>query len=85
MMATRPDRLTAHVVRVVTAARERAARDWRHVRMRRPIGWSREDFTTFHVLHHQRGDWTYVLERDGDVAVIVVGDRLLMEGADAAT
>lgn len=79
LQADRPCRLTEHVVRVVSAARERGARDFRRVRMRRPLGWSREDFSTFQVLHLQRGDWTYVLERDGDVATIVVGDRLLEE------
>ncbi len=74
-----PDGRTAHVVRVVLDARARRAKDFRRIRMRRPYGWSREDFSTFLLVHLQRGDWTYTLERDGDVATIVVGDRLLEE------
>lgn len=83
LQANRPDGITARVVRVVRDARDRGAKDFRRVRMRRPYGWSREDFSTYHLVHLQRGDWTYALERDGDIAVIVVGDRLLAESADA--
>lgn len=80
-----PDTLTMHVVRVVRDARERGKSDWRRVRMRRPYGWSREDFSTFHLVHQQRGDWTWTLERDGDVATLIMGDRLLEDDGDART
>ena len=84
LQADRPDRMTGHVVRVVRDARDRGNIDWRRVRMRRPRGWSREDFSSFLLVHLQRGDWTFALERDGDIATVVLGDRLLDDGGDDA-
>jgi hypothetical protein len=84
MLMDRMVGMVGHIVRVVLDARERGKPDWRRVRVRRPNGWSREDFSTYHLEHAQRGDWTSTIERDGDIATIVVGDRLL-EGHDAAT
>ena len=81
MTEKRPRLVTfeGHVVRAAERARSEGKSDWRRVRMRRPTSWSREDFSTYHVEHLQRGDWTYTLERDGDVATLVIGDRLLKE------
>jgi hypothetical protein len=69
--------LAGHIVRAAERARAEGKSDWRRVLVRRPVAWSREDFSTYHLEHQQRGDWTYMLDADGDVATLVVGDRLL--------
>lgn len=71
-----PAYLRAHVQRIVRTRRERGDAD-RRVRVRRPFGWSRDDFATFLALHAQRSEWSYTLVSAGDCAVLEVTDQLL--------
>ena len=73
-----PDRTVARVRKVALCAR-RSGMDWRRVRLRRPFGWSRDDFVTFLRLNTERGRWGYTLKGTGDVAVLEVTDALLEE------
>lgn len=74
----RGDEMLEHVRRVSTDGQA-------SVRLRRPNGWSRDDFERWVRLGYQRMFWTYELERDGDFARLDTLPGLFASEVDDAT
>jgi len=72
-------RMVARVRKVALCAQRNGMDNWRRVRLRRPFGWSRDDFSTFLSVNAEHGRWGYTLGFSGDVAVLEVTDALLEE------
>ena len=76
MIRNGPTSLTRFVAATALRRREKKVPDPRAVKLRRPFGWTQEQFESYLRAGTYRGLWTWSIRDGRGVANLVVGDAL---------